>query len=322
MGNSAPVLLLAFNRPDKCARVFERLREARPEKLFFAVDGPRIDHAADVANCEATRNLVKLIDWECEVKTLFQAENKGCRKAPPEAISWFFDHVEAGIILEDDCVPSPDFFPFASELLERYADNPNIGMITGNNHYAFQKNKVHSYHFSQIASIWGWATWARAWKNYDIEMKPYLGGLEEIKASLGQTKRYRNFWWRLVTAVEEGLDAWSIQWIIALLAHKQLTIRPTVNLVGNIGFEPEATHTVYDCDFDLFEKTYSLSFPLKHPDMVVQDMQADLLFEHRFTSYWFRLLTLLGDIFGVHGQAVSNRLKQFDSIRRQLKSLT
>ncbi|MDD4019276.1 MAG: hypothetical protein PHV28_15195, partial [Kiritimatiellae bacterium] len=279
MNKIPPVLLMGFNRPDMCAVVFDVLRKVRPKELFFAVDGPRANHPEDTVACQATRDLAHLVDWPCSLHTLFQSRNKGCRFAPPAAISWFFDFVPYGIVLEDDCVPSLDFFPFAQEMLTRYASEHRIGMVSGNNHYGFQTDQQTSYHFSRHTLLWGWATWARAWRHYDIDMSRYSGQLDAIRATVGHTKRFRSYWWRYIKAVQEGLDAWDIQWAVALLANRQLSVSPATNLVANIGFTYESTHTGYDCDAALFSKISSIKFPLVHPETIECDELADWMLE-------------------------------------------
>ncbi|MDD3544064.1 MAG: hypothetical protein PHG96_01740 [Kiritimatiellae bacterium] len=293
MPDCAPVLLLAFNRPESSKRVIEAIRPFKPAQVFFAVDGPRKNIETDKPRCEQTRQLVHSIDWPCEVHTLFRTENLGCRHAPPEAISWFFEHVDAGIILEDDCLPSNDFLVFASELLIKYAENHAVAMICGNNHYGYQTNRAKSYHFSIHANVWGWATWRRAWLNYDVDLKPYQTELKTAKSMVGYTARYRDFWWRYVDAMLHGMDTWATQWTLILLMTKKLVIRPKYNLVSNIGFHADSTHTACSWDAKLYERTEPLSFPLVHPDIIAPDKQADIRYEKRFTSYWFRGLTFL-----------------------------
>jgi hypothetical protein len=285
---------MAYNRPKQCAAVFEALRMHRPRQLFFAVDGPRISCSTDREACLATRELVRLVDWPCTVHTFFRETNRGCKHAPPEAISWFFEHVPAGIILEDDCVPTADFLAFASELLDRYSADERIGMISGNNHFRFQTDRSAAYHFSQHASIWGWATWRRSWQLYDIDMKPYVTNLASIRERLGHSERYRAYWWRYVEAIQKGMNTWDIQWMIALRANDRLVIRPICNLVSNIGFTSDSTHTTFEYGADNYLRTQSLTFPLVHPPTITLDDSADRQYEARVTSYWRRGLTFAG----------------------------
>ncbi|MEO8165112.1 MAG: glycosyltransferase family 2 protein, partial [Betaproteobacteria bacterium] len=164
-----PVLIVGFNRPHTTTRVLESLRAAKPARVFFAVDGPRPDAVEDASRVDKVQSLVSLIDWDCEVQTLFRSNNLGCKLGVSSAISWFFQQVDAGIILEDDCIAHPSFFPYVRELLGRYAVDERLLMISGNNFQADRRKPADSYYFSRYAHIWGWATWRRAWQHYDHE---------------------------------------------------------------------------------------------------------------------------------------------------------
>ena len=172
---TAPVLLIIFNRPDTTARVFEAIRAARPTELYIAADAPRENRSEDKRLCEEAKKITEKIDWPCEVHRLYQEKNLGCKRGPIASITWFFENVEAGIILEDDCVPHPSFFAFCSELLEKYADDKRIMHVSGNN---FQFGKMRgdaSYFFSEYTLSWGWATWRRAWQRFAHRIRTRRG---------------------------------------------------------------------------------------------------------------------------------------------------
>jgi hypothetical protein len=171
---SKSVLLTGFNRPDAIARVLDAVRRYRPATLFVAMDGPRIDRPGEAERCAAARGAVAAVDWPCEVEYLLRNENLGCRRAMAEAIDWFFDHVEDGIIIEDDCLPSPGFFPFVESLLDRYRDDERVAMISGTNVLRKWRPRGESYFFGSYGAVWGWATWRRAWQHADTR----LAGLE------------------------------------------------------------------------------------------------------------------------------------------------
>ena len=178
---STPILFFIFNRPEYTQQVFERIRQARPRQLFVVADGPRVP--SDIPLIKRTRSLIA-VDWECELKTLYADKNMGLKERISSGISWFFDHVERGIILEDDCLPHPSFFQFCEEMLEYYSNHNHIMMITGSN--PLQDHVMDtSYTFSEYFSIWGWATWRRAWKQYDKHMTRW----PEIK----KTKIFGNY---------------------------------------------------------------------------------------------------------------------------------
>src|SRR6266480_8001684 len=176
---TTPVVFIIFNRPTPTAKVFAAIQAARPPKLFVIADGPRANVASDRDNCAAARVIVDLVDWPCEVAKRFANANLGLRRNVAEGLDWVFAQSERAIILEDDCLPDPSFFPFCEELLERYHDDATVGMICGTNLAPRETatNDAASYYFSRYCYIWGWATWRRAWRCYDREMTewPSLG---------------------------------------------------------------------------------------------------------------------------------------------------
>jgi hypothetical protein len=296
--NIAPVLIIAFNRPDLAAELINILRQNRVMKIYFAVDGPRPDRTGEIERCLAVRNLIKQFDWGCEVQTRFAEQNQGCKYGPANAINWFFDNVDSGIILEDDCHPVSDFFPFATELLVKFADDHRIGMISGHNFYQFQTDKTSSYYFSKLPIISGWATWRRAWAFQDVSLSRYRVKMDQIKASLGHSTRFRNYWWKYIDQWEAGLDSWAIPWAIALFANDMLCIKPAVNLISNQGYRDDSTHTSFEYDSQRYESTKSLAWPLVHPEIgsgqILVDEQADIKDENRYVGVWRRGLTWLG----------------------------
>lgn len=242
-----PVLFLIFNRPDLTQQVFEAIRAQRPKQLFVAADGPRTHIPAERARCDAARRCVlDYVDWDCEVKTLFRDENLGCKKAVSLAIGWFFDHVEEGIILEDDCLPGPDFFRFCGELLSDYRDNPSVMQIGGVNFQQGRRRGEASFYFSKYTHIWGWATWRRAWKHYDLEM----AGLDDLLSSeawqrLCPDPREVAYWEPILRRVRDGfVDTWDYQWNYTIWKQGGMVALPQVNLISNIGFRSDATHTM------------------------------------------------------------------------------
>ena len=150
-----PVALIIFNRPDCTAAVLDAIARARPPRLFVIADGPRPDRPGEAALCEQTRALLQRVDWDCEVRTSFSDENLGCKRRPETGIDWVLDEVEEAIILEDDCLPSPDFFPFCEELLDRYREDERVMMISGFNFFGETRSARQSYQFSYLGSTWG-----------------------------------------------------------------------------------------------------------------------------------------------------------------------
>lgn len=248
MSFETPILFLIFNRPDTTQRVFEEIKNQKPKYLFVAADGPRVDVEEDIEKCKITRNIViENIDWDCEVKMLFRDNNLGCGHAPAEAISWFFENVEQGIILEDDCLPHPSFFNFCEVLLERYKENEKIFGIGGFNLQDGIQRGEASYFFSHYSHIWGWASWRRAWKYYDHN----LGELDNFKKSgkiknIDSRNSFNEYWMPKFENVLKGDSShiWDYQWLFAIWNRGGLVAVPNVNLISNIGFGDGATHTI------------------------------------------------------------------------------
>lgn len=272
-----PILFLIFNRPDLTKRVFERIREARPGQLFIAADGPRADRPGEADFCVQTRSVVETIDWDCEVHRLFCDHNLGCKMAVSSAITWFFAHVEEGIILEDDCLPHPSFFRFCRELLERYRDNERVVAISGNNFQPANKNSRYSYYFSIYNHIWGWASWRRAWQHYDGDLKRWPQLREEQWLSkLFRRPEAVRYWSAIFDQVyEKRIDSWGYPWTYSCWIQNGLTVLPSVNLVTNLGFDERATHTKHKDAQSANLPVQAMPFPLIYPPKVVRNFQAD-----------------------------------------------
>lgn len=276
LNKTPPVLFIIFNRPDLTQRVFERIRQAQPAQLFIAADGPRPDVPTDEELCAQARQVVEQDDWKCEVHTLFRDTNLGCKQAVSSAIDWFFEHVEAGIILEDDCLPSISFFQFCSSLLDKYRDDERIMMISGNNYLHESCKSQYSYYFSRYTHIWGWATWKRAWRFFDAKMVlwPEIrdnGWLENIYDSLNEAAHRKKAFEGVFSGV---IDSWGYAWSFACLIQNGLVIRPQKNLVSNIGFGPDSTHTKQH-NFRANYPRHKMTFPLKHPPYTMRNHRLD-----------------------------------------------
>jgi hypothetical protein len=261
-----PVLFLVFNRPEHTLKVFEQIRVQKPKHLFIAADGPRHDKEGEKEKCNEVRKITTTIDWECQIHTLFRDTNLGCGKAVSEAITWFFNNVEQGIILEDDCLPENSFFSFCEELLERYKNDKRIMSISGTNQLENCSVKNNSY-FLGLGGIWGWASWKRAWLLYDKSMAGWQNDSikEEIKKTISNDGLYKYYQPMFQSAFTNKIDTWDIQWFYSILINKSLSIQPCVNLVKNIGFGDSGTHTFDATDVQSNNKTSSMHFPLKHP---------------------------------------------------------
>lgn len=276
-----PILLLVCDRPDLTCRVFERIREVRPRQLYVAADGPRLDGPQDARLCEEARAAALHVDWECDVQTLLRERNLGCKQAVSSAVTWFFENVEEGIVLEDDCVPDPAFFRFCAELLGRYRDDERVVGIGGNNFRGTRARGGDSYTFSAYNQTWGWATWRRAWTHFDgtLSLWPGLRETDWLEDFLADRTAAR-FWRAVFDRDFQGqIDTWDFAWTLACWVQHGLTVHPSVNLVSNIGFDDRATHTRNPASPLAGVRADSIDFPLVHPRALLRDYEAD-----RFTA--------------------------------------
>ena len=271
-----PVLLILFNRPQHARQVIEALRIIKPVYVFVAIDGARDDKPQDVVDIQKCLELVDGIDWPCTITKLVRTKNLGCKMAVSSAITWFFDQVEAGVILEDDCLPNPTFFNFCKNLLHRYQYDYRIMHIGGANLYDNLIWGEFSYFFSCIPHIWGWATWRRAWALYDVEMTDYpqFKRSDRIRKLIPDYSS-RSFWERTFDSVYAGnIDTWDFQWVYALWQNQGLSIIPNQNLISNIGFDEDATHTKMVSEFSKLPTVDINADKIIHPKFIVINDEA------------------------------------------------
>ncbi len=287
-GQSAPVALLMFNRPDVTASVAKRILEAHPQALYLIADGPRQDHDEDALACEETRRRVLEMDWPCPVHTLFAETNMGLRRRVTSGLDWVFEHEPFAIVVEDDCLADPSFFPYATELLNRYRDDTRIGVVSGNNFLRGKSVSDDSYFFSRDARIWGWGTWARVWKDFSDEGLHYQWTAAEAKRTLQalQSPARRR---ALLADAERShrINSWALPFVLHCLRRGYLNAVPRVNLVSNVGFGAQSTHTKFE-SFTADVPAQALTFPLRHPDAVVDSPQAGLIETTQARWQWVR----------------------------------
>ncbi|NEO22728.1 glycosyltransferase family 2 protein [Moorena sp. SIO4A5] len=280
---STPVVFLIFRRPDLTARVFEVIRKAQPTKLLVVADGPR--NSAEALLCSQARSIIKKVDWDCTVLENYSEVNLGCKKRVSSGLNWAFKQVEEAIILEYDTLPDISFFQFCSTLLEKYRFNSDIFAIGGTNVLGSWKSREQDYHYSYQGSIWGWATWRRAWEKYDILMRAWQDtGTKELIRKLSLNDRYYHALEKIYTKVAANeVDTWDTQWVFSRISNQKLTILPSKNLISNIGFGLDATHTI-DPNSKLSKLPVSkIKFPLRHPKCFIPDWD----FETKLLSYLF-----------------------------------
>lgn len=277
---STPVAFIIFNRPDTTERVFAEIARARPTKLLVVSDGPRANHFGEAEKVAACRSIINRIDWPCELQTNYSETNLGCKLRVSSGLDWVFEQVSEAIILEDDCLPHPTFFRFCQELLERYRDDERIGMISGDNFQFGYSINDDSYYFSSINHIWGWASWRSRWQNdYDVNMKKWSSIRDQNRfIDLFESKIEQETFAKILENVYKGkVDTWDYQWQFASRINGRLAVMPNVNLISNIGFGPEATHTTENNSFANLP-LIPVNFPLKHPSMLFANKALDKRF--------------------------------------------
>jgi hypothetical protein len=291
-----PILYLIFNRLDLTKITFPAICQLKPKKLFIAADGPRDGNENDEISCKLVREYVfSKIDWDCVLEILFRDNNLGCGLSVSSAIDWFFSYVDEGIIIEDDCLPNISFFVFCETMLEKYRYEHKVGHISGSNlinNKSFIINNSYSYYFSSITHIWGWATWKRAWKNYDFNLSD---------VSFDKNNNYYNkifingeinkFWSeKYIDTKNKFIDTWDFQWQFCLWRYNQLAITPQVNLITNLGFGDQATHTKNRFDKLSNLTSYNMKLIL-HPRSLKINSKLDLLtFYHAYQIKFDRSL--------------------------------
>jgi len=279
---TTPVVFLVFNRTETTARVFAAIRDARPSKLLVVADGPRPGRNDDIQKCEDVRRIVENVDWPCTVLTNYTDVNLGCKMRVSSGLDWAFSYVEEAIILEDDCLPDPSFFRFCQELLDRYRNDQRVGMISGDNFQFGTVYNLDSYYFSKYFHIWGWATWGDRWSgSYDVNVTrwPEVRNDAWLRDVTDSMQQYI-YWAKLFEkAYRRKIDTWDYQWVFANWLKGRLSILPSVNLVSNIGFNQQATHTKESCTLSNIDRNIML-FPLKHPKSVIRNSVADAQSNH------------------------------------------
>ncbi len=274
--NKAPVVFIVFNRLECTRQVWARIREAKPRTLLLVADGPRRDRPGEAERCAEVRRVVAEVDWPCDVHRNFSETNLGAAKRISSALDWAFTLVEEAIILEDDCLPDPTFFPFCAELLDRYRDHAGIAQIAGCSFQLPPGPDRPSYFFSRYTHGWGWATWRRAWRLYDHEMQVWRDEREGgWLGSVIENDSERAVWARCFDETLAGdVDAWDYRWTLAVWRHGMTSILSYRNLISNIGFGADATHTRRASPWAALPLA-AMPFPLVHPDSLACDEAAD-----------------------------------------------
>jgi len=285
-----PILFLTFNRPKETLKVLNAIKTIRPRYLFISSDGPRKDHPTDEDKCNQVRKILKNVDWPCKVSTLLHKNNLGCRLAVSTAITWFFNHVKEGIILEDDCLPENSFFPYCELLLEKYRFDERISMISGTNSLLGRVKSRDKYVFSRYFPVWGWASWRRAWKLFDISMLKW----KQFRTNNTISQYYSdNSFSEYVSAefdlyFSNKIDTWDIPWYFTCLFQSTLCILPLKNLIQNIG--RSGTHTsARPSPFENYHTEPIDMTNIIHPQYVTPNIQVSHEIQKNILNICYRL---------------------------------
>jgi hypothetical protein len=282
-----PVALLIFNRPEVTKRLVAEILKAKPPKVLVFADGPRTDHPDDAELIRATKAVISEAPWECEVLTNYSETNLGTRYRPATGLDWVFQQVEKAMFFEDDCLPHQSFFRFCDELLERYEDDERVMMISGNNFIGSRKSISDSYLFCHYVGIWGWATWRRAWRHYDVDLAQWdtlreTSFLTDVLGNEAEVALWRFYFDRIRSGETQ---TWDHQWQFACWAQHGLSIMPATNLVTNIGFGPGAQHYKESDPILSGLAVNEMTFPLRHPTTMVRSREVDdFIFQHLHSS--------------------------------------
>lgn len=237
-----PVTLIIFNRPNITKKLIDSLRAIKPKKLFIIADGPRSNKSNDHIKCKQTREIIDSIDWECEIKKNYASTNLGCKQRISSGLDWVFEEVEETIILEDDCIPSPIFFSYCEFMLKKYKNNSLVMSIEGTR--VTEDYKVLGVdEISKYAGLWGWATWKESWSKIDLDFKTYnYKSKYHLFKSLGIT-HFLTYNRLFELCKQDKIDSWGYAWIYSILKEEGYVVLPSNNLIENVGFGNDSTHT-------------------------------------------------------------------------------
>lgn len=276
-----PIVMIVFNRYEKALQVFKKVSIVKPSKLYIVADGPREGSQADLEKCKKVRSIFDEIDWPCDVIQIYSSINLGCSKRPHTGISLVFEKEEEAIILEDDCVPDVSFFKFCDTLLTKYKHDQRVMLISGTNYNTTWYRGENSYHFAKLGGTHGWASWRRSWEQMDIEIKVWDEAV--VKELLKEKLSTKLFYFRSkvydsLINNSSNVSAWDYQFGFARLINNGLAIVPSVNLIKNIGYGEDSTHTSDSNSKVANLVSHSIPFPLKHPGYIMEDSSYDKLF--------------------------------------------
>lgn len=290
-----PVLLIGFNRPYTIQKVFEKIREVKPAKLYVAIDGARKNREGEAKLVENVKQIVTQVDWKCEKHYKFNTENLGAEKTISNAVTWALEENDVVIVLEDDIIAPRSFFKFAQEMLIKYANNINVYMISGIQNTPIEMPNNEDYLFGIYGHIWGWATWKRAWRNYDLYINDFDDYLQGDKIdSLVSNKAEKKYWLNIIHRMKNngaGNNTWDFCWSYIRFKERGLSIIPRTNLTSNIGTEGLHARGKTDNHFRPFDENFSIN---KHPINIYHNVEYDI---YHFEKYLNKKMPIFKRVF-------------------------
>lgn len=281
-----PIVFIVFNRPEPTRKVLQCIRQAKPKELLVISDGPRSNVQGDLERVDEVREIIRLgVDWPCKVKRNYSPNNLGCRKRVASGLNWVFEQVPEAIILEDDCVPHPDFFTFCESMLSLYRGDEDVMHINGTSFLSGLYKPLRSHCFTRYAWPWGWATWRRAWKLYDYEMRAWEDSLNELPSTFSSRKEW-TFWkstWEEAKKDWPQTDSWAFPWMFTCRLNNRVSIMPKENLIQNVGFNADATHTTAEATF-LSRETYTIRITHERLRKHINPLRDNAFFRHYTNS--------------------------------------
>ncbi|MCM1540475.1 MAG: hypothetical protein NC121_04370 [Blautia sp.] len=280
-----PVVLFTFNRPQLVSMQIEILKKVKPCKIFFVSDAARNGREEEKKLVLQTRQLIDRVDWDCEINRYFAERNMGCDSIIVSALNDIFSKVDKAIILEDDCIPCISFFTFCMEMLDRYVNNSEIMYVSGTK-WVPQYSMRYSYGFSYNTGTWGWATWKRAWKEWHWDIREWEEKKNDWLSGV-YSNRYRKHWIKdMESYICTGNIPWDYVWRFCV--GRRLSIFPAVNLISNMGFGEEATHTKEE-EYGYSSKTGEIH-TIVHPPAIKEDLKYPCAVEKEFkVPLWYRI---------------------------------
>jgi hypothetical protein len=277
---ATPILMMNFNRPSHTRKVLDEIKQHCPKTLYLFQDGARAGNEADSKKCSEVRSILnEVLDWNCNCKTYFSDINLGCGLGPKSAITWFFENEEQGIVIEDDCLPHPDFFPYCEELLEKYRENPEVMFIGATTYHDLYPCNT-SYFFTKHPVVGAWAAWRRTWTGYDFDL--YNLNEENLNKELTKqlySKAERKWWIKKLKEIKSDTQKtyWDFQFHIHLYLNHGVAVMPKRNMISNIGFDAEGTHTTNNSDGRGARDVFPC-YPLVHPTEIRVDVKDEYLY--------------------------------------------